>query len=171
MSTGGWRRWLVTCGGAGMSPVAPGTAGSIATTALLYGIYLLLARGADSADPVLWHITLLAGLLATCGLSVWLGPWAGRYYGRKDPSPFVLDEVAGICVAMLFQPMLGGAGQVWVMLAAMLAFRLFDIWKPPPARQLERLPDGWGILLDDLAAGVYANLLCQVILRGIMRWP
>ena len=52
--------------------------------------------------------------------------------------------------------------------AAFLAFRIFDITKPPPARQLERLPAGWGILLDDLAAAVYANLVCQVLLRWVL---
>jgi phosphatidylglycerophosphatase A len=51
------------------------------------------------------------------------------------------------------------------LLLAFAAFRLFDVTKPPPARQLEHLPAGWGILMDDLAAAVYANLLCQIILR------
>jgi len=56
-----------------------------------------------------------------------------------------------------------------VLLAGFLAFRIFDITKPPPARQLERLPAGWGILLDDLAAAVYANLLCQIIFRWAVK--
>ena len=86
--------------------------------------------------------------------------------GRKDPGPVVLDEAAGICLTLLFQPFKHGA---WVFVAGFLAFRLFDITKPPPARQLEKLPAGWGILLDDLAAAVYANLLCQLLLRII--WP
>jgi phosphatidylglycerophosphatase A len=53
---------------------------------------------------------------------------------------------------------------------AFAAFRLFDVTKPPPARQLEKLPGGWGILLDDLAAAVYANILCQIALRGLAAW-
>jgi phosphatidylglycerophosphatase A len=56
----------------------------------------------------------------------------------------------------------------WVVLAGFIAFRVFDVTKPPPARQLEKLPEGWGILLDDLAAAVYANLACQVLFRWIL---
>ena len=65
---------------------------------------------------------------------------------------------------MLFWPHYG----TWAIVAGFAAFRLFDITKPPTARQLEKLPAGWGILADDLAAAVYANLLCQVFLRYIL---
>lgn len=107
----------------------------------------------------------VAGLVVWSVVCVWLGEFAVEYFGRKDPGPCVVDEAAGICLTLLFQPMLPGMREGWVLGAAFLAFRLFDITKPPPARQLERLPAGWGILMDDLAAAVYANLLCQLLLR------
>ena len=154
------RKWIVTFLGTGLSPVAPGTAGSLAATIILYGVALL--------GPAwwTWQAVLLVGLLSACTLMVGLGPWAVAHFGRKDPQPVVLDEVAGICLTALLLPMRGPHGLV-TLLAAFAAFRLFDVTKPPPARQLERLPMGWGILFDDLAAGVYANLLCQILLRVI----
>ncbi len=98
------------------------------------------------------------------------GPGAlGNRRLGEDPSRFVLDEAAGICLTILFLPAHAG----WMpngitLLAAFVAFRVFDITKIPPARQLENLPGGWGILLDDLAAAVYANIVCQVLLRWII---
>jgi len=99
------------------------------------------------------------------GLCVALGRWTVEYYGRKDPGSCVLDEAAGICLTALFVPIYTGWREVWALLAVFVAFRIFDIVKLPPAKQLERLPYGWGILMDDLAAAVYANLVCQVVLR------
>jgi phosphatidylglycerophosphatase A len=152
------RKWIVTFFGSGLSPLAPGTAGSLATAAIFYGINL--------SDPPrwAWQTFLLAGLVVACILMVALGPWAVAHFGREDPQPVVLDEVAGMCLTTLLLPMRGPHGIVTV-LAALAAFRLFDVTKPPPARQLERLPAGWGILCDDLAAAVYANALCQLALR------
>ena len=154
------RKWIVTFFGSGLSPVAPGTAGSVATAAIFYGINLF--------DPPrwAWQTCLWVGLAAASGLMVVLGPWAVAYFGREDPQPVVLDEVAGMCLTALLLPLRGPHGIVTV-LAALAAFRLFDVTKPPPARQLERLPAGWGILCDDLAAGVYANLVCQLALRMV----
>ncbi len=116
-----------------------------------------------------WQLLLLVGLLLSSIISIALGKWAVRYYHRKDPQMFVLDEVAGICMTNLFLPIKAGPGG-WVTIAlAFVAFRLFDVTKPPPARQLEKLPAGWGILLDDLAAGVFANLVCQLLLRLVLQ--
>ncbi len=158
------RKWLVTLFGSGLSPVAPGTAGSLLTIILAAVGYGVLGHfGCPS--PALWNGVLVAGLVVWSVVCVWLGEFAVEYFGRKDPGPCVVDEAAGICLTLLFQPMLPGMREGWVLGAAFLAFRLFDITKPPPARQLERLPAGWGILMDDLAAAVYANLLCQLLLR------
>jgi phosphatidylglycerophosphatase A len=151
------RKLLITFFGAGLSPVAPGTVGSLAATGLLYFLLYFL-------HPVWWQwqIILVIGLVASCVISVAVGDWAVSYFGRKDPQAFVLDEVAGICLTNLLLP----ASIGWLgLLLAFIAFRIFDVTKPPPARQLEKLPAGWGILLDDLAAAVYANLLCQIVLR------
>jgi phosphatidylglycerophosphatase A len=140
--------------GAGLLPGAPGTWGSTATVLLLYPLLVL------SGNP---PAVLLAGLALFSVLCVALGKYAETDFGRPDPGPFVLDEAAGICLTLLFVPV--PHGWLVTLAAGFLAFRLFDITKPPPARQLEKLPGGWGILLDDLAAAVYANLVCQVLLR------
>jgi phosphatidylglycerophosphatase A len=97
--------------------------------------------------------------LAVSGLGVWAADRAARALRLKDPGPVVIDEAAGLLVT------LAGVPVTW--LSAVLAFFLFramDILKPPPARQAEALPGGWGIMIDDLFAGVYANLL----LRGAL---
>ncbi len=146
------RKFIITAGYLGLAPFAPGTAGTLLGVAL----YLLTAQ-----TPVAeW---LNAGLLLLfCALSIWLCPWAEAHYGQKDPSPFVIDEVAGFLLDALLLPPVS----LWVRVpAAFAAARFFDVIKPPPARQLEYLPAGWGILLDDLAASVYANVVLQFALR------
>jgi phosphatidylglycerophosphatase A len=157
-----YQRWLVTFGGAGMSPIAPGTAGSLLATVLLFGLrqWPILSAGA-------WQGALVVALITTSVVSVALGPWAIGYFGRKDPGPFVLDEVAGIALTLCFQPMIGWRG-LWTFAAAFAAFRVFDVLKPWPCPKLERLPAGWGILTDDLAAAVYANIVCQLLWRVLM---
>ncbi len=154
------RKWIVTFFGSGLSPIAPGTAGSLLTSILLMLVYLLI-------EPtfLVWQIVLLAGLTVSSLLTVALSPWAIVHFSREDPPWLVLDEVAGICTAGLFLPIYPHWGELWPIAMSFLAFRILDITKPPPARQLEHLPAGWGILLDDLAAAVYANIFCQLLLR------
>ena len=152
------RKLTVTFLGSGLSPIAPGTAGSLAAAIGLYAVAL------SGPSFWAWQLVLLVGLIASSVLMVALGPWIEGYFGRKDPQAVVLDEVAGICLTALLLPLRGPHGIV-TLLAVFAAFRLFDVTKPPPARQLERLPAGWGILCDDLAAAVYANLVCQLGLR------
>ena len=165
MTGGTWRRWFVTLGGSGMSPVAPGTVGSLAATALLASIVLGFRRTQTPLTPLMWNAILVAGILIYGASCVALGQWATEYYGRKDPGSCVLDEGAGICSTALFLRLYPDRREYWALLAVFVAFRIFDILKPPPAKQLERLPYGWGILLDDLAAAVYANIACQLLLR------
>jgi phosphatidylglycerophosphatase A len=154
-----WPLWLVTLGGAGLLRPAPGTWGSLAATLFLWGLQAI-------SSSVAWPIELVVGLLSLGAINVWLGKWIEQYFGREDPGACVIDEGAGMCLTLLGLPM----GRPWITFAlAFAAFRLFDVLKPPPARQLERLPRGWGILMDDLAAAVYANLLCEFILRYLMR--
>lgn len=81
-----------------------------------------------------------------------------RLVGKKDPGIIVIDEVLGQWVALL-----GASAKGWkVLLAGFLLFRLFDIWKPWPVRQLEKLPEGTGIVIDDLAAGLYGALILYI---------
>ena len=146
---------LITFFYTGFFPVAPGTAGSLAASALLCALLALAAP-----THAQWQLELLAGLIFACVFSVALGKWAVRHFHRKDPQVFVLDEVAGICLTNLFLPVAN-----WKTIAiAFVAFRIFDVTKPPPCRQLEKLPAGWGILFDDLGAGVYANILCRIVI-------
>jgi phosphatidylglycerophosphatase A len=83
-----------------------------------------------------------------------------RGCGRKDPSHVVIDEVAGQLVTFLACPIMWQA-----LLAGFILFRVFDIVKPPPVRSLERLPEGTGIVVDDLGAGVYALIVLQLLLH------
>lgn len=135
---------FVSCGGLGYAPVASGTFGTLGGVAIAAWImssapehYLALVLGAAAV------VTLL-GMAA--------GRWAERRYGRKDPGEFVQDEVAGYLLAAAWIEAPG-----WTHLfVAFLAFRLFDVVKPWPARSFEKLPAGPGIVLDDLVAGLYA---------------
>jgi phosphatidylglycerophosphatase A len=81
-----------------------------------------------------------------------------------DPSIVVIDEIVGIWIALLFVPK-----TVPAVILAFVAFRAFDIIKPQPARALERIPNGWGIMLDDVVAGVYANIATQIALYAWVR--
>ncbi len=120
----------------------------------------------DPQGKVIRH--LVAGVLGSSWFSVRLGGWAIARFGRSDPRPFVLDEFAGQWTALLALPVsyhAGGGSVAWVAGVSFLLFRVFDVLKPPPARQAESLPAGWGILIDDLVAGLYANLVGQVLWR------
>lgn len=131
-----------------MAPFAPGTAGTLGGVAL----------AAVLPDPY-W---VLGAITALVLLGVPLARLAERTEGRADPGSFVLDEVAGYLVALLWLP---AGTERWLVLAlAFVAFRIFDISKPWPVRSLERLPRGWGVMADDLAAGVYANLVVRLLL-------
>jgi phosphatidylglycerophosphatase A len=132
---------VATALGAGYAPKAPGTFGS--AVGLLLWIVL---------PKILWLQLLAIALVA--GIGSWAGTVAEEHFGRHDPGEVVIDEVAGMMVTLLLNPI---AGPLW-MLAAFVLFRAADIVKPFPVRRFERLPGGVGIMADDLAAGVYANL-------------
>ena len=134
--------------GCGYAPKAPGTAGSlggIAVAALL--AYSGLGRG---SLLILFLVLLLP--------SIWSATVTARVLNRKDPGQVVIDEVLGQWVTLL-----GAAAWNWKsFLAAFLLFRLFDIWKPQPVRAAESLPEGTGIVMDDLIAGVYGALILYI---------
>ncbi len=140
-------RIIVSFFGLGYLPVAPGSWGS-AGAALLY----LALR--YTVDP--GFLTCIAVAVLFSLVTVALGSRAEAAYGRKDPSHVVTDEVAGYFLSAAF---LVPVHPVAAALCAFLLFRVLDVLKPPPARMLEKLPGGWGIVLDDLAAGGYACLL------------
>jgi phosphatidylglycerophosphatase A len=131
--------WVVaTWFGCGSVPKAPGTMGTIGAVPL----YLLVARGGRTGVAV--------AALAITAIGVWAATEVARDLGKKDPQVVVVDEVAGMLVTML--PM---ARVSWrAILIGFLLFRLFDITKPWPVRRFEALPAGWGIVMDDVVAGV-----------------
>ena len=138
--------------GSGLSPIAPGTAGSLAAVV----IYWLLTRVLSTLgfDDTAIQQGLL---LALIGVGFPLGVWATGMLSTAadhDPGRAVWDEFVGMWIACLLLPL------TWYwLLAAFILFRLFDIVKPWPARRLENLPGGWGIMADDAAAGLYAAAL------------
>lgn len=141
-----WAWTIATFFGAGLGKPGPGTWGSVA--ALL--LWALAGMTLHASAQVLW-ILLLAGITASIALGVPAATIAAFESGRHDPGFVVIDEVAGQWIALLFSPADWRHGII-----ALILFRLFDITKPFPARQLEKLPEGWGIVFDDVAAGLYA---------------
>ncbi|HUA63045.1 MAG TPA: phosphatidylglycerophosphatase A [Verrucomicrobiae bacterium] len=137
---------IATWFGCGRSPAAPGTAGSAAAIA----IAILLTRYAQFGP---WHFLAMALLLF--GPAVWAAGVSAAAANLKDPGFVVVDEVVGQWITLA-----GARSLNWKsFLIAFVLFRLFDIWKPPPVRQLEALPGGLGINADDAMAGVYAALV------------
>jgi len=141
-----WAWAIATFFGAGLGKPGPGTYGSVA--ALL--LWALAGIGLHVSQQLLL-ILLIAGIFFSICLGVPAATIAARESGRHDPGFVVIDEVAGQWITLLFSPADWRHG-----LIALILFRLFDITKPFPVRRLERLPAGWGIVFDDVAAGLYA---------------
>jgi phosphatidylglycerophosphatase A len=136
--------------GSGYFSLASGTAGTVVGICFFWCF--------SKFSPLLYLITLLSFIF----LSAWIADGAEKILQQKDAPAIVIDEIAGFLVAMLWIPF--SAINVGV---GFLIFRLLDILKPFPACWIDRnLSGGWGIVLDDVAAGIYANL----ILQGIVHW-
>lgn len=134
----------------GHLPYAPGTFGTLAAVPLFYLI---------SGLPVYLYLLIT---LVVIGVSVWASTIAEGIYDKTDPGQIVADEVSGYLVTMILIP-----PTVTNIVIGFFLFRLFDIIKPPPVRSFERLPGGWGVVIDDVAAGVYACVCMHVIVRFI----
>jgi phosphatidylglycerophosphatase A len=146
---------LATGCGVGYSPVAPGTVGSL--LGLLY--WWLLVRYTGEWWGYL--VVTVAGLLFAVGVS----GAAARRLGAPDPPVVVIDEICAVPLALL-----AGAGPHWPVartLVAFVLFRVFDIWKPWPIGPAQRLPGGWGIVLDDVLAAALAFLITEAVWRGL----
>jgi len=137
---------LATGLGVGYFPLAPGTFGTL----LAIPIYYFLS---EIPSP-LYEITLLGFFF----LAVWFSEKAGPLFGKKDDPRIVIDEIMGFFVTMLWIP----KTTLWVIVGFFL-FRFFDILKPHPIRLLEKVRGGYGVVLDDVLAGVYANVMLQLI--------
>jgi len=146
--------WLASGFGAGFSPRAPGTVGSL--VALLP--WWLWLRGIPA-----WHYALVLG--CAFALGVWASDWVIGKLGSQDPQVVVWDEFVGLWLALFLAP----PGWAW-MLGGFVAFRLFDIWKPWPVRWADRqVHGGFGTMLDDLLAGGYAWLALHLAEAVISR--
>ncbi|HXO44402.1 MAG TPA: phosphatidylglycerophosphatase A [Candidatus Cybelea sp.] len=169
------------------APGTWGSIGGVIVAVLPYALFKVLARTTGSGvtvslpgrpvSPILMLQILIAAVVAMAG--VWSATRAANFWGLKDPQRVVIDEVSGQQLALTFGCSVGswsraaqvmsapgqhsdillGAALNWkYLLLGFILFRVFDIWKPFPARQAESLPGGWGIMTDDWVAGVYAAI-------------
>ena len=153
------KRLAASCFGLGRLPVAPGTWGSL-PPAIIFALMCHFGAPAVTASIVMAVLALVG-----CVVCVKFAPASIAATGKTDPREVVADEFAG--QAITFIPIGAVAtGQIWATaVLGFLIFRLFDIVKPWPARKLEKLPQGWGVLADDLMAGVYAGIALLMFLR------
>ncbi|HTU33631.1 MAG TPA: phosphatidylglycerophosphatase A [Candidatus Acidoferrum sp.] len=178
--------FIATAGGLGYLPKAPGTWGSLAgvATFFIYFAFAYFDSPTDSLptahDLIVRAAWMIGWAVVVCifiaGLGVWVSNRTAEYSGTKDPQFVVIDEVSGQFVSLFIGAILpirwsiaetGWPGYPAVphsalnwkyLLLGFILFRVFDIWKPFPARQAESLPGGWGIMADDWMAGIYAGL-------------
>jgi phosphatidylglycerophosphatase A len=143
---------IATVFGAGYAPIAPGTAGSAVTLLILWLIPFSRAG-------------LVVFLVAVVVVGTWAAHVAERHLGGKDPGAIVIDEVAGMTLSVVAFPLTPG-----VLLVGFVLFRVFDVLKPPPARESQRLTGGVGVMIDDLIAGLYALVIIAVS-RSFLGWP
>jgi phosphatidylglycerophosphatase A len=157
---------LASCFGLGRLPVAPGTWGSL-PPAIIFGLMCHLHTPAAVTSIVMASLVLAGSVIC-----VKFAPGAIAATGKNDPREVVADEFAGQAITFLASSFLAAratsAGQVWGVAAlGLVLFRIFDIAKPWPIRKLESLHAGWGILADDLLAGVYALTALHIC---VMLW-
>jgi phosphatidylglycerophosphatase A len=150
-----WAWLTATFFGAGYGKPGPGTYGSIAAALLWFAV-----NRAFSENPTATALHTLLAVAIVTAIGIPAATRVARESGKKDPQIVVIDEVAGQLLALTLAP------PDWQhTLLALLLFRAFDILKPPPVRQLEKLPEGAGIVVDDLAAGAYALAVFAAILH------
>jgi phosphatidylglycerophosphatase A len=134
--------FLATGFGSGLAPFVPGTMGT------LVGVVICLL-----CLPLPWPIRLLI-VIALLALSIYVAGQAEKIYQKKDDQRIVIDEIIGIQITML--PV---AITILHLCVGFVLFRIFDILKPFPIGNLQRLPGGWGVVIDDVAAGIYAGVI------------
>ena len=164
--------------GVGYFPLAPGTLGSLLGVGLYFlirSIYTSLVQDHAPGDLLSRQtgfliIQLLVITVVTLG-GIWAGTRTEQILGRKDPGKVVIDEVAGQLISLIPISLVIAGTEFWLVVVAFISFRLFDIIKPYPARRFESLKSGWGIMADDLVAGVYAAIVvafANMILQRIV---
>jgi phosphatidylglycerophosphatase A len=143
-----FHKLISTCLGIGYIGKGAGTVAAIATCAAWYFAW------AGDFPPL--YLSLIITIALTL-LGIWSSDIVSKIWG-KDPAKVVVDEAAGMCISLLFLPV-----NLKYVITAFILFRFFDIVKPLFIKKMENLPGGWGIMLDDVLAGVYANVLLQLI--------
>jgi phosphatidylglycerophosphatase A len=146
--------FVATCAYVGYAPVAPGTFGSAIGLAVFAAVR---QQGSTTVEAV--------AIVVVAAVGMWSATEAEHHFGRIDPGPVVIDEVIGMLVTLAFVPV-----NITGATVAFLVFRLLDVVKPWPARRLEHLPGGFGIVLDDIMAGVYGNLVMWGFVRLLPAW-
>ena len=157
---------FVTVFGLGHLRPFPGTWGSLPS--VLLAAVLIAAGLGPSTHPFLFNGILLAVVLFFTLACAMLGDQAEARFLKKDPSQVVADETAGQALTLLFLPAAAVATPAlaaFTLFYAFLAFRILDIVKPWPARQIQAVPGGWGVVLDDLVSGFYALIIVQLLTR------
>ena len=130
----------------GLMPIGPGTFGTLAAIPLFYAL---------SFTPIYLYLGITVVIIL---ISVWASTIAEEIFQKRDPGQVVADEVCGLLVTMILVP-----PTITNIFFGFLLFRLFDIAKPYPVRKFEKLPGGWGIVIDDVAAGVYACISLHIL--------
>jgi len=144
--------------GVGDLPIMPGTYATFIAAVILIPI----SFAGDIARPAI--LGLLVVLCSVAGY--WAVPVAERHYDRKDPQPYVLDEMAGYFLSVIFLP---DTVPLWtILIASFFLFRIFDVAKPFPINGLQCLPGALGVVADDLMAGIYTNLCIQLFVHVIL---
>jgi len=136
----------------GHSPFMPGTLGSLGGLI----VYFLVRN-----NEILYGFTILFLFL----LGVLFAGEAERVYNRKDAKMIVIDEVTGMLLALFFVPF-----SILSVVLGFFLFRIFDILKPPPAKQIEKLSGAMGVMFDDIVAALYTNLILQIIFRFVVQF-
>lgn len=134
----------------GLIPVGPGTFGTLAAIPLFYALSLM---------PLYLYLAITVLIVL---ISVWASTVAEEIFNKTDPGQVVADEVCGFLVTMILVP-----PTISNIFLGFLLFRFFDITKPYPVRKFEILPGGWGIVIDDVAAGVYACITLHILGRWV----
>ncbi len=134
----------------GLIPIGPGTFGTLAAIPLFYAL---------TFTPLYLYLAITVVIIL---ISVWASNVAEEIYNKHDPGQVVADEVCGYLVTMILVP-----PTISNIFLGFLLFRLFDITKPYPVRKFEKLPGGWGIVIDDVAAGVYACITLHILGRWV----
>ena len=143
---------IATVFGVGYAPLAPGTVASVVTVIFL-GLFPFSRAG------------LVVFLVLVVVIGTWAAHRAERVIGGKDPGAIVIDEVAGMTLSVIAFPL-----TTEVLAAGLALFRVFDVVKPPPARESQRITGGVGVMIDDLIAGLYALAIIAVS-RRLIGWP